>query len=329
MHISRRTLAIRSLFLVSLGVFTYACTPKSGGGGIIDYTAFTPSPYELCLVFDLRTKDSPLAGLILEPKGTAAVPVQLVALPFHSREATADHRVFGAIGQHRDYTVATYAPHLAQGGPFVFSFTPEFSPKPENLQFGAELPGYIYLINQGLAYTFIYKYEPEFPTISTLRAAVGPVLRSPDAIGIALPIGATGRGIRNNRTAIPDAIHSTPSAQFFPASSPSPDVRLLEVSYTVPESAGQERYGMLVTKVLAVLVTPFLSLLLLPTKDDKKPRFRWAAIAVLIVIQIALLVWLVLLPLLQGQAVAGKVVDDLVVALSGAIATAVVLYVKR
>lgn len=327
MNMSSYILPIRVLFFVS-SACVFACAPK-GESAAIDHAIFTPSPYELSLVFDLRAKDKPLAGLILEPKGIATAPVQLVALPFQGREAMADHRIFGAVGQHRDYTVVSYVPHLAQGGPFVFSFIPEFSTTPQNLALGAELHGYIYLINEGLAYTFLYRYVPEPVSLSRLRGAVGPALRVPDAIGIALPTGATGRGIRNNRTAIPDAIHSTSLAQFFPATSPSPEIKLLEVSYTVPETEGQERYGAVVTKVIAVLVTPFLTLLLLPSKDDKRARFRLGAIVVLIAVQLALLSWLVLLPLIQGGVVADKVVDDLVVALAGALATAAVLYVKR
>jgi hypothetical protein len=305
-----------------------ACAPHSGSSAI-DYSIFAQSPYELSLVFDLRVKDQPLAGLILEPKGRGASPVQLVLLPFKSREAVTDQRVLGSVGQYSDYTVVSYVPSQAQAGPFVFSFIPEFSPRPPDLPLGAELPGNIYLINDGLAYTFIYRYEPELDLISKLRGSIGPALRIPDAIGIALPEGATGRGIRNNRTAIPDAIHSTAHAQYFPASSLDPETRQLEVSYTVAESAGQERFGILVTKVLAVLATPFLTLLLLPSKDDKKPRFRLLAVTCLLVIQLALLIWFVVLPLLQGQTISSKIVDDLVVALSGAISTAAVLYVKR
>jgi hypothetical protein len=242
----------------------------------------------------------------------------------------ADHRIFGAVGEYRDYTVVSYVPSQAQGGPFAFSFVPEFSPKPQGLPYGAELTGSIYLINEGsLAYTFVYRYESESELLSRLRGAVGPAVRTPDAIGIALPEGATGRGIRNNRTAIPDAIANVAHAQYFPASSPSPDIKQLEVSYTVPESAGQERYATVITKVLAVLATPFLTLLLLPSKDGKKPRFRLFSIVLFLSIQLVLLVWLVVWPLFHGQPVSGKIVDDLVVLLSGGIATAAVLYVKR
>jgi len=83
------------------------------------------------------------------------------------------------------------------------------------------------------------------------------------------------------------------------------------------------------SKLVGALVIPLIGLIFLPRKDTTRPRLRKVGIALLVVLQVAVLAAVVGLWFRSSTEVQAQLLLDVPIALVGAAAAALVLWSKR
>jgi hypothetical protein len=291
---------------------------------------FELAKYGLVLAFDLRADSRPVAGLSIDQRRHKGDGATLLVLPFPVSAVELDFRIAATAGQYRDFTLISYAVRENASGTVGLGVLPVMGSGPEGLVAIETIPEAVCLRRAGLEREFLYRYGAMEDAAARVTAGLpGVRTRFPDAVAVALPHGARGREIRDGKTEIPPHLEQTTIARFYSAVSTDASVKALQIRYELPVSANQKRLADSAGKLVGALVVPLIGLIFLPRRDTTHPRLRKGGIALLVVLQLAVLAAVVGLWLRSSTDVQAQLLLDVPIALVGAAAAGLVLWSKK
>jgi hypothetical protein len=239
-----------------------ACAGKTEEPSAFDSKLFSNNKFNVTLGFDLRNDNSPIAGLVINARGTtSARPIlETIALPFESSSVENNQPLFSTSGSFNQSTLINYYLFPTTYGQFYIGIVPEFEPPPKLYTVPDDVQYSVALVRMGLVRIFVYKY-PEVDSNRPDWLLNEGVLANTqiDAIGVVYPKDAQGAPIRDTTvTAIPGPLaYKNGNARFYPANSVAAgNVRAIEIEYRVPADQTSEliqEYGLKLFGILLPL----------------------------------------------------------------------------
>lgn len=317
----------RCFAVLCLGVG--ACARGPGEPSPFDSRPFASFSGRSILCLDLRTDDGvPDAGLLLRIGPSDTAGRRSIVLPLGSRAVGASRNILSASASYENLTVVSFSVGAQSLGASPIAFEPRVA------TFEGERPP-LDGVRSGLYFEengqerWLVLIDSSASIIRSLRTEFGRTELEPvEAVAIALPEKAEGREVRRGMTVFPQPSIRLSNVMLFSASSDGKRSERIEIRYVVPATAQQLAVSSGGFKLIAVVVLPIMTLLLLPPKDIGRPQARRIILVILIVLQVALLGFILWAAITNRREVSSTLWLDLAATLLGTAGEGGVIWIK-